>query len=363
MRYNASMPPIEPNIPETFADLSHLPYLTADLPGIGGVLKHEPEDFIVEEIPAYAPSGTGEHLFLSIEKRDTAAEALTRHIADTLGIKSHDVGVAGLKDRRAVTRQFVSVPAQFEPQVSQLNTEHIRVLSAEKHQNKLRSGHCQGNRFTIVVREANVLAAAQAIADRLISQGVPNYFGDQRFGRNAETLTLGLDLLSQRTKPRKLPAARRKFLLRLSLSAVQSALFNRALADRLANGQLQQVAAGDVMQVVQTGGCFVVEDVPTEQDRFVARETVPTGPMFGPKMKAPTGAVAEIEHELLKQFGLDSSHFGLFPKLTRGTRRPYLFFVNDLLVQPHPSGLQFEFTLPSGCYATVLMDEFMKTSQ
>ncbi len=132
-----------------------LPYFTADLPGIGGVIKQSPEDFVVEEIPAYEPSGEGEHLFLWIEKRDVSAEQLTRHIAKVLNIPNRDIGVAGLKDRTAITRQYVSVPAQCAKRIGNIETDSIQILSFAKHQNKLRTGHLKGNRFSILVRDVS----------------------------------------------------------------------------------------------------------------------------------------------------------------------------------------------------------------
>ena len=125
-----------------------LPYLTADLPGVSGRLKETPEDFLVEEIPAYEPSGEGEHLFLWIEKRDVAADQLVRHLARSLEVSRDDIGVAGLKDKRGVTRQFVSVPARAADRLEAANAEEVHVLSATRHTNKLRTGHLKGNRFS-----------------------------------------------------------------------------------------------------------------------------------------------------------------------------------------------------------------------
>ena len=137
------------------------PYLTAELPGIGGRLKDRPEDFVVEEVPAYEPCGAGEHLYLWIEKTDVAADHLLNHVARTLGMSVRDVGMAGIKDRRAITRQYVSVPATCEPRIARLETDKIRVLRRARHRNKLRTGHLRGNRFSILVRAVDPDAAAQ----------------------------------------------------------------------------------------------------------------------------------------------------------------------------------------------------------
>lgn len=339
-----------------------LPFLTGDLPGVGGELKQEPGDFEVEEIPAYAPSGSGEHLFLWIEKTGITTEQLTRQIVQTLRVANRDIGVAALKDRHAVTRQFVSIPAKFADRVPLLDSPQVRVLSAVQHGNKLRTGHLRGNRFSILLRNVvpHALEMALPIASRLQQLGVPNYFGDQRFGSDGETAQLGFDLLKGEKVPDDIHPARRRFLLKLALSAAQSVLFNQALAARLLGGSLHQVLLGDVLQVAASGGVFVSEDVTVDQPRFDAREVLPTGPMFGPKMKLAAGAVAEQEAQILQNAGLTMEHFNLYKELTSGTRRPYLILAGDLEVSQESEGLRFRFTLPSGSYATILLREFQK---
>ncbi len=339
------------------------PYLTGHLPGIGGVLKREPEDFIVEELPAYEPCGDGEHLFLWVEKRDVSAEDLVAHVARSVGVRREDVGVAGLKDRRAVTRQFVSVPATCEPQLGAVETTGIRVLRSARHRNKLRTGHLTGNRFDILIRDvaADSLIIAEAVAEVVRERGFPNYYGEQRFGIGGATARFGLDLLAGRKKPREIEPRRRKFLLRLSLSAAQSAVFNVVLSERLTDGLFGTVLAGDVMQVTASGGCFVVEDVAREQARYDQGETVLTGPLFGPKMKSPTGEPAAREQRVIDRFGVTREQAAEFSRLVTGARRPIVVRVDDLQLAADPAGLRFRFTLPSGVYATTLLQEFMKT--
>ena len=338
------------------------PYLTGHLPGIGGILKREPEDFVVEETPAYQACGEGEHLFLWVEKRDVSAEALIAHLARSLGIRRDEVGVAGLKDRRAVTRQFVSAPAACERRLSAIETGGICVLQVTRHRNKLRTGHLKGNRFDVLVRDAasDALGVAEAVARVVRERGFPNFYGEQRFGVGGATAQLGLDLLAGRKRPRDIEPRRRKFLLRLSLSAAQSTVFNAVLGERLVDGLLGTVLPGDVMQVAASGGCFAVEDVPCEQQRYDQRETVLTGPLFGPKMKAPSGAPALREQRVLDRFGITPQQVAEFPRLLTGARRPLVIRVDDLQIAPDPAGLRFRFTLPSGVYATTLLREFMK---
>ena len=342
--------------------LPALPCLTDNLPGIGGLIKHVPQDFVVEEVPAYMPCGTGDHLFLWIEKRDTSAEQLTRHCAQVLGVKPSEIGVAGLKDRQAVTRQYISVPIRSAPETARLETEQIRVLEATPHRNKLRTGHTRGNRFSILVRDVchDALGRAQAVAEQIQIAGFPNYFGSQRFGVNGETAMMGFELLRGTMQPTTLRPNRQKFLLRLALSAAQSALFNHFLVRRISEGLLHRVLRGDVMQVVESGGCFVADDLDAEQPRYDVRQTVVTGPIFGPKMKQPGGEPLNWEAAILELYNLNGGHFRRFPKLTSGTRRPLLVQPTELSIDEEPEGLRFQFRLPSGTYATTLMREFMK---
>ncbi|MCA9020478.1 MAG: tRNA pseudouridine(13) synthase TruD, partial [Planctomycetaceae bacterium] len=204
-----------------------LPYLTEGLPGTGGELKQTPEDFIVEEIPVYAPSGAGDHLFLWVEKRDVSAQFLVKVLSEQLNVDSREIGVAGLKDRCAITRQMVSVPAECEPQLEGFTFEGIRILQATRHERKLKTGHLKGNRFTLLLKGTteNAFANANAILEKIKETGFPNYYGTQRMGRDHETLRMGMKLLkNEKVSPKYF---RNKSLKRLALSAAQSSLFNR----------------------------------------------------------------------------------------------------------------------------------------
>jgi tRNA pseudouridine13 synthase len=239
------------------------------------------------------------------------------------------------------------------------------ILSSKPHGNKLRTGHLRGNRFSIVVRDVheNGLNIANEVATRLTAAGFPNYYGEQRFGHDGETLNLGIDLLAGRKQPRDIPFAKRKFLLRLAVSAVQSELFNRSLAQRMSDGLLQTVLPGDVMEVVESGGRFVVEDVSREQERLNRGEIVVTGPMFGVKMLNPQSAAAEREAKLLLESGLTIEQFQQFSQLMQGTRRPYVIRPGELKVSGDDRLIKLEFALPSGVYATTLLREIMKPPQ
>jgi tRNA pseudouridine13 synthase len=344
------------------------PFLTADLPGIGGTIKSIPEDFEVEEIPAYEPSGTGDFLFLWIEKRGMGAEYFTRQVAQRLGIGVGQVGTAGLKDRHAVTRQWVSVPADAETNLGQLEGDGVRVLKVGRHGNKLRPGHLHGNRFRIVIREVSkdidVPSVVASIVQRIQAHGLPNFYGAQRFGHDGETLHLGLALLKNLPLPispdGRQPNVRNPFLRKLALSAVQSALFNEYLSGRMTNGLLRQVLLGDVMAKWPFGGMFVADDVAAEQARFDRRETVSAGPIFGRKTFPTRHEAAEREAAILAGEGLSRESFARFGKLLMGSRRHNVVYVDDLQADLQLESVQLTFTLPAGSYATVLLSEVMK---
>jgi tRNA pseudouridine13 synthase len=345
------------------------PLATADLPGIGGRIKVVPEDFDVEEIPAYEPSGEGEFLYLWIEKRGMGAEYFTRQIAHRLGIAASEVGSAGLKDRHAITRQWVSVPASAEPNLSHLESADLRVLRVCRHSNKLRSGHLHGNRFRILIRDVandiDLAGTADAIVARLQQQGLPNFYGPQRFGHDGETLQLGLALLLDQPVPLsrdgRRPNLRSPFLRKLALSAVQSGLFNLYLAQRMADGLLRRVLAGDVMAKWPFGGMFTAEDVAAEQARFDRREIVTAGPLFGRKTFPARHDAGAREAAVLAGAGLGPASFARFGKLLQGTRRHNLIYLEDLSATVESAGVRLTFTLPSGSYATVVLGELMKT--
>ena len=333
-----------------------LPFLTGT-PGVGGEIKSIADDFCVQEIPAYDLAGEGEWQFLLIEKRELSTPELITHLSRGLGVSASEIGTAGRKDSFAVTQQWVSVPAQSFDSVAQIETDRIVVLDQKLHGNKLRTGHLQGNRFRILLR--NPVPEAAERVDALVSElqqtGFPNWFGEQRFGARNATDEPGLQLLRGERVKRM-----RRDALRFALSAAQARLFNRWGSARLLDGLAHTVITGDVMQVRESGGPFVVEDVGAEQARFDQHETVISGPMFGPKMKQPVCEAAERERQVLTDFGLNAGSFTRFRKLTSGTRRPLLVFVDDLTAEVTGDGVLLTFTLPPGAYATSLLREFQK---
>lgn len=331
------------------------PLLTAAIPQAGGMFKAVPEDFEVEELPAYVPGGEGTHLFLWVEKVGRDTMEVVRELARATGVPEKEVGYAGLKDRHARTRQFLSIPASAEKALEGLELSGVRILSATRHTNKLRSGHLRGNRFTLLVRDVTDADALEASFGQLVAQGLPNAFGDQRFGRHADNALMGWRLLMGERLPRRPDRFQRK----LFLSALQSELFNRMLAERLRAGDFARALAGDVLRKEDSGGLFVSEDPLVDQPRVEAFEVSPTGPIFGPKMRAPTLEVAERERALLAEVGLEPEHFQRGRGETEGTRRPYRVRVAEPGVERLGPDVRLTFCLPPGSYATELLRELL----
>ena len=337
-----------------------LPWITADLPGSGGQVKAWPEDFRVDEIPAYLPSGTGEHLYLLVEKRGRTTRDVVRELARTLGTHERDAGVAGLKDRQAVSTQWLSFAVPREPDPATLTGEGFRVLQASRHGNKLRTGHSRGNRFSIAVRGGDT-GRARDVAEALAARGFANFFGAQRFGAAGDNAAVGRALLrGQLADPAVRRAARDRFLRRLSISAWQSLLFNRWLADRISDGLFAAALAGDVMKKLDSGGVFTCEDPEADAARVARFEISPAGPMFGHRLRPATGEAGVREARLLAAEGVTPADLERGGGEAEGTRRAARLPVKVEL-EPVEGGYRATFDLPRGSYATVLLGELTKS--
>ena len=394
----------------------NLPYLTANQPGIGGQLKTEPEDFLVEEMPLYQPSGEGQHVYAELEKRGLSTYVAVKKIARALKIPPVAIGYAGLKDAQAVTRQTISISNVTEQAVKSLNLPGIKILNINRHRNKLKVGHLAGNRFVIRVRQVNreALPIAQAVLVTLQGKGTLNYFGEQRFGKRNNTQRLGEMLVRKNAAefvaeylgrpipldsdhiqtarqlvdegqwaealarwPGNLPDERRalqsivdaggrpevvfrtldKKLKSLFVSAYQAVLFNQLLVQRL--DTMDRLEDGDVAYIHGKGASFVVDDAALEQPRADRFEISPSGPLFGPKMLVATGEPGQRERVLLDDQGLTSDDFKVPGLKVRGGRRPYRIKVKQAKAW-WDDGLMVSFELEPGAYATTVMAEIMK---
>jgi tRNA pseudouridine13 synthase len=336
-----------------------LPFVTAGLPGSGGALKASPEDFRVDELPAYLPSGAGPHLYLRVEKRGRTTRDVLRDLAARLGVPERDAGYAGLKDREAVTTQWLSFPVARDPDPASLAGEGLRVLEASRHANKLRTGHARGNRFAVTVRGGDP-ERARACAAELAVRGLPNFFGPQRFGVDGRNAEVGRAILRGERTAEAGRAARDRFLRRLSISAWQSALFNRWLSERLADGLFATALAGDVLRKLDSGGTFVCEDTAADGPRVAAFEVSPAGPMFGHRMRPVSAGVArEREERILVADGMTPADLARGKDEAEGAWRAARLPV-ALSLEPIDGGYRAAFELPRGSYATVVMRELMK---
>lgn len=353
---------------DTSPHLHPAAYVTGDLPPIGGRIKERPEDFLVEEIPLYQPSGHGEHIYLMLEKRSMTAMDMFADVARHFGVKRSAIGYAGLKDKQAITRQVVSIhtPGRSIDDFPHFEHDHITVLWADLHDNKLRRGHLAGNRFSIKIRGVgfentpNVVKAVRTLA----RVGVPDRIGVQRFGylannhligraillRDANTaldLLLGphehapetqvaartfyaegqfvearrhfprnfhtewavLEALSNGEHPEQALEAIEPDLLGFYVSAFQSAVFNAVLDRRVEDGVLGKLVPGDVALDRRGRKPFDIDEValadPDVLDRYARFEFSASGPMWGANMRRAAGRVDQVERETLASFGVD----------------------------------------------------------
>ena len=339
-----------------------VPLLTPHLAGSGGSTRLSEEDFRVEELPLYEPSGEGSHLYVTIEKVGRTTPEVARELADALGARERDVGYAGLKDKRAVSVQQFSVPAgnrgaEVRERAAGLAGAGWRVTAAALHGNKLRPGHLRGNRFRVVVRgvASDALARARRICDELRDRGAPNLYGPQRFGRRGDNAALGAAILRRDAAPKN------RFLRRLALSALQAELFNRCLAARLRDGLFERAIDGDVLRKRQTGGLFVSENAALDTERVRSGEVDPAGPLPGHSLLAAHGEALAREQSVLDEAGLDVRSFAVGGDEMEGARRPYRVSVEDLRLEPVSEGaLVLTFTLPKGSYAACVLREVTK---
>jgi tRNA pseudouridine13 synthase len=402
-----------------------LPYFTTDFPGIGGVIKERPEDFFVQELPLYEPSGEGEHVYAEVQKIGLTTFEAIKRIADALNVSSRDIGYAGLKDAHAIARQVFSIPGTSEQAVMNLRIPNLTVQWAARHGNKIRLGHLAGNRFAIKIRQVDPMDVVklQPVLELLKTRGMPNFFGEQRFGRRGDNDKLGATLIRGRPeellktllgspnpkiddpqtvkartnfdkhdldgamkgwprsgglerrilarlmktgKPGQAVRAIDEKLRRLWVSALQSRLFNEVVSQRLPT--IDRLLDGDLAYKHENGACFLVESAATEQPRADAFEISATGPLVGYRMSQPQGAALQIEEAIFKSHGLTPGHFKQEGRdRAKGARRPVRVQPKDTQlaagVDEHGQHITVAFTLPAGSYATVLLREFMKNDQ
>jgi tRNA pseudouridine13 synthase len=341
-----------------------------------GRIRERPEDFVVDEIPAYAPSGEGGHVFVRFTKRGMTTPDAVRAIARALGCDPRGAGHAGMKDKWAITSQTISVaappgasPNEVARRASGLSLEGITVHEAVPHGNKIKPGHLAGNRFAIAVRNVPRarLGEITGAFERVRLEGLPNAFGAQRFGAGGQNAVRALGWVKGTERPPRDPRLRR-----LLWSALQSSVYDRVLQARVRDGTWTTPLEGDVLKLRASGGMFVCTDVQTDRARAEAGELSPTGPMVGARMQWPAGVSLELERSIVAEvFGADFD-FADTRRLGAGSRRGLRLWVDELSWKvedddsddsddgSHDSGncpacVRVYFVLPKGAYATTVL--------
>jgi tRNA pseudouridine13 synthase len=335
------------------------------------VFNSSPRDFTVTEIPLYEFSGEGEHLILQVRKKDMTTWEMLDAISNHIGVRRRDIGYAGLKDKNAMTIQYISLLAKFEEKLKDFNHDKIKIVSTTRHNNKIRVGHLKGNHFKIRLKK--VLGVQK---DKLQSglkwiknNGVPNYFGNQRFGNNGDNWIDGKKLLNGELKIRDKKT--REFLV----GSYQSYLFNNWLSKRMEINHLVgkfttneienilnmptnsldgiekqkhffKLLQGDVMMHYPYGRVFIAEDLESEANRFDTKDISVSGLLAGKKATLATQSAKLIEDSFNEDVALN------------GTRRYAWIFVEDIKSKYVEEKAHFElsFTLPKGSYATNVLD-------
>ena len=349
-----------------------------------------------------------------LSKNLTTLNAIKK-ICQAINYPSKNVGFAGMKDATAIARQHLSFqlvePAKFE----NLDLKSVRILDIKKHNRKLRRGQLRGNRFTCIIRdvEENAEEIAKQILDVISKKGLPNYYGEQRFGRAKNNHILGMKFLKKdfkgfieelfktieseskqafdeiqegnfveaekllkpnlntEKKVLKILARTNDFekavksihrkLKQLYISALQSQLFNLLLDKRLEDNLIDAVVEGDVAYIHRNGAAFVVEDAAEENPRCAVFKISPSGAIYGTKSLLAENEPGKTEREILKSHDLKLEDFKIGEGLTqKGARRPYRVPVTNIEITNVNEGLKIKFTLPAGAYATNLLQELTK---
>lgn len=338
-----------------------LPLLTADLPGTGGLIKQRSEDFVVEEVPLYDPCGEGPHLYVTLERQEWTTAQVAARLATLFGVSRQDLGWAGLKDKLAVATQTFSIPWPLAQPIEDVSGRieaetPFRVIRSARHGNKLKTGHLRGNRFTMLLRDTgpDALARALAVAAVLQQRGVPNFFGEQRFGYGFGNIGDGAAILLQ---GRRVSPAKRRLLV----SAYQSAVFNWWLCERIERFGFDRLLDGDIAKKRDSGALFDVVDADLEAPRLRAGAIHYTGPIAGHKMRRPSLLPAALEQELIEAAGLTAAR--LKRARASGDRRAARVFPEELTVRVEDAGLQLRFMLPKGAFATIVAREFTRSDR
>ena len=319
------------------------------------VLKAVAEDFQVDEVLDIPLSGEGEHLWLWVEKRNLNTEEAAKRIARAAGVPLKLISYAGLKDRQALTRQWFSLhlPGKADPDLSAAEDDSLRLLQRVRHQRKLQRGAHSANGFRLRLTDLHAdHAQLDARLERIRAQGVPNYFGLQRFGYEGGNLLGARDFAAKAELP-----VQRNLRSRL-LSAGRSYLFNRVLAQRVADGSWAEARVGDLLAFTDSRSFFPAAEAECSDPRLAILDLHATGPLWGEggspagaEIQALEDAVAASENAIAKWL----AQAGM-----KHERRILRLPIGGLSWHyPEPDILQLEFVLPTGCFATAVVRELV----
>lgn len=327
-----------------------------ELPRVGGaaplhaVLRAQPEDFVVEELLAQEADGAGEHAWLWVEKRGANTEWVARRLAQFAGVPAAAVGYAGLKDRHAITRQAYSVQLAGKPAPdwSRLDVPGVSVLAATRHARKLKRGALRGNRFSLVLRDVmGDRATADALLGDMETRGVPNYFGEQRFGRAGDNVEQARAMFAGQRVERHVRG--------LLLSAARSEIFNAVLAERVRDGSWDAALDGEIWALAGSHSWFGPEPwAPELASRLASGDISTSGPLWGEGEPPTTGAAAALEARVAARYG--DLIAGLAAARLKQERRALRLLPRSLHWRWRDAAtLELAFELPPGCYATVVL--------
>ncbi len=329
-----------------------LAYLQKTPPKQTALLKAECADFVVKEQLGYDMSGDGEFVAVKVRKTDCNTLFVGEQLAKFAGISARNMSYAGLKDRKAITEQWFSLqmPGQPTPDFSQFSLDGVEILEITRHQRKIRIGSLQGNHFEILLRNAEKTDELKVRLDFLAKNGFPNYFTEQRFGRDGNNLTQALRWANGEIKVKD--RNKRSFYL----SAARSEVFNLIVAKRIELGLAQQVLNGDILQLNGSHSWFVAdesEDLTQLQQRLIQQDILLTSPLIGEEDKSEV----DFENDIFAQY---QALFDLMrQERMKAARRPILMQPQQFQWQFEPNGLRLKFYLPAGSYATALARELV----
>ncbi|MDP5143975.1 tRNA pseudouridine(13) synthase TruD [Rheinheimera baltica] len=321
-------------------------------PTATALLRQQDDDFIVDELLNFQPSGAGEHILLHIEKCGQNTQYVAKQLAELTGLRARDISYAGLKDRHAVTRQWFCFkwPIKQALDWQSWQLEGCKILNVQRHYRKLRLGALKANVFQIRLRQVSDCDAVIARAEQVM-RGVPNYYGEQRFGINGGNLVLARQLFSgQGISDRKLRG--------LALSAARSFVFNQQVSARISAGLFNQLLNGDVLQLNGTGSVFRMPQADAElQQRLNEMDVHLTAVLAGMGVPMVTDAAADFEQQVLIQH--NDLVQGLEDFRLKSERRAIRVVPQQLTLQQDGSDIVLNFALPAGCFATSVLRELV----